>query len=225
MVAKKRTKIPDLLKPQIQIRERLQKRFQNLRPIQADDLVVAYHTALGLAVGFSEKVTAFTQVINQEDLNCKCRSGNGIKNPARILEKAYIFENGSSRTKIPLDFLGGKIIAPTLKRIYEIAQYVSEHFTVQGFNDRFETPEKSGYRDLQFHVEIANGHIAELKIVHRAIDELDAIEHRIYEIRRMLSTKKELNESETKVYDSLVRTTEELYADTWQSILNNEVRK
>jgi hypothetical protein len=223
MAAKKRARALD--QTQLRIRAQLQKRFQSLRPIQADDLVIAYHTALGLAVQFSGKVTDFTQIVNQEDLECKCRPGNGVKNPARILEKAYIFENGSSRTKIPLDFLGGKIIAPTLKRIYEIAQQMPEHFTVQGFNDRFETPEKSGYRDLQFHVEITDGHIAELKIVHRAIDELDAIEHRIYEIRRILSTKRELNESETKVYDSLVRTTEELYADTWQSILNNEVRK
>ena len=124
MAAKKRAKIPGLLKPQIQIRERLQERFQNLRPIQADDLVIAYHTALGLAVWFSEKITTFKEIVNQEDLNCKCRSGNGVKDPARILEKAYIFKDGSSRTKIPLDFLGGKIIAPTLKRIYEIAQFV-----------------------------------------------------------------------------------------------------
>jgi hypothetical protein len=78
---------------------------------------------------------------------------------------------------------------------------------------------------LQFQVEIDNGHIAELKIVHRAMDELDTVEHSIYEIVRMLSAKQNLNESEIRVYESLGKITAELYADTWTSILQAGVKK
>jgi hypothetical protein len=109
--------------------------------MQKEDLATAYHTALKLTSTFSKMVEDFTTQVNNQDLECKCRPGNGVKSPARILEKAY-------GEPIPLDFLGGKIIAPTLKRIYEIAQQVPEHFTVCGFKDRFETSQPFGYRDL-----------------------------------------------------------------------------
>jgi hypothetical protein len=215
MAAKKQART--LAQTQLRIRAQLQKRFQHLEPVQKEDLATAYHTALKLTDTFSKMVEDFTTQVNNQDLECKCRPGNGVKNPARILEKAY-------GEPIPLDFLGGKIIAPTLKRIYDIAQKVPEHFKICGFKDRFETPQSSGYMDLQFQVELGTGHIAELKIVHQAMDELDAIEHRIYEIVRMLVAK-EMNESETKVYRSLRETSQSLYTEVWESILKTEVKK
>ncbi len=216
MAAKKQART--LAQTQLRIRAQLQKRFQRLEPVQKEDLATAYHTALKLTDTFSKMVEDFTTQVNNQDLECKCRPGNGVKNPARILEKAY-------GEPIPLDFLGGKIIAPTLKRIYEIAQQVPKHFNVCGFKDRFETSQTFGYRDLQFQIEIDEGHIAEFKIVHRSMDELDTVEHGIYEIVRMLSAKQNLNESEIRVYESLGKITAELYADTWTSILQAEVKK
>lgn len=206
-----------LRKAQLSIRERLKKRYGHLQPLQLEDLASAYHTALSLAKPFSEMVKAFTQTCNQPDLEWQCRPGDGVKNPARILEKAF-------NEEVPLDFLGGKIIALTIKQIYEIAQEIPRYFEVCGFKDRFEVAQKSGYRDLQFQVKLKHGHIAELKVVHRAIDELDAIEHRIYEIVRMLAAK-EMNTSESKVYEQLRDTSKNLYTDVWQSILSDEVRK
>lgn len=111
-----------------------------------------------------------------------------------------------------------------MKQVYEVAQEIPKHFEVCGFKDRFETPQKSGYRDLQFQVKLNQGHIAELKVVHRAIDELDAIEHRIYEIVRMLAAK-EMNASESKVYEQLRDTSKNLYNGVWEAILKAEVRK
>lgn len=214
MTVKKQTRSLD---PTILLlREKLKQRYGHLKPIQNDDLATAYHKALKLTSRFSNMVEIFTKQINREDLECHCRPGNGVKSPTRILEKAF-------GEPIPLDFLGGKIIALSMRRIYEIAQSVDTHFTICGFKDRFEQPQQFGYRDLQFQVEI-DGHIAELKIVHRSIDELDSIEHRIYEIVRMLSAKQNLNESEIKVYDSLGEITKKLYADTWKSILKAEVQ-
>ncbi len=215
MSAKKRARVLELPQAQLQIRERLKNRFQTLRPVQIESLAVAYNTALKNAASFSTLVENFARDVSETDLEWKCRPGDGVKSPTRILEKAF-------NEAIPLDFLGGKIIAPSLTRIYQIAQRVHEHFKVCGFKDRFETPQRSGYRDLQFQVQLENGHIAELKIVHRAIDQLDDIEHRIYEIIRMLAAK-QMNEAETKVYDALGNTSKKLYRETWESILKAEV--
>ncbi len=215
-MAKKRPAIT-LGKAQLHIRERLQRRYGHLQPIQPEDLATAYHTALRLAKTFSEAVKLCTAECNQPNLEWQCRPGNGVKNPMRILEKAF-------NEEVPLDFLGGKIIASTIKQVYEVAREIPKHFEVCGFKDRFEIPQKSGYRDLQFQVKLSHGHIAELKVVHQAMDELDAIEHRIYEIVRMLAAQ-EMNVSESKVYEQLRNTSKNLYADVWQSILEAEVRR
>jgi hypothetical protein len=103
MAAKKQTRT--LAQTQLRIRAQLQKLFQHLEPVQKDDLATAYYTALKLTDTFSKMVEDFTTQVNNQDLEWKCRPGNGVKNPARILEKAY-------GEPVPLDFLGGKIIAP-----------------------------------------------------------------------------------------------------------------
>jgi hypothetical protein len=52
------------------------------------------------------------------------------------------------------------------------------------FDDRFANPEPSGYRDLQMNVRMSNGHIAELRLHLRALDEIAVYEHALYEVRR-----------------------------------------
>ena len=54
------------------------------------------------------------------------------------------------------------------------------------FKDRFAKPTESGYRDLQMSVRMSNGHIAELRLHLKSLDEITKYEHAHYEVRRDL---------------------------------------
>ena len=86
-------------------------------------------------------------------------------------------------------------------------------------------PQQSGYRDLQFQIELKGQHIAELKVVHLKINELDEIEHYMYEIIRRLNAKfihDTLTQAEIKVRENLIASSLKLYNETWQDILESE---
>ena len=200
------------------VSRRLKSKFDQPQPIQTGDLAQAYHTGLQLALAYSQQLQVFTTLQNNDDLICSCRPGNGVKNPTRILEKAL-------GNPVPLDFLGGKIVAGSLARVYEIAERIPDHFTVRYFSDRFLNPQQSGYRDLQFQIELKGQHIAELKVVHLKINELDEIEHYMYEIIRRLNAKlihDTLTQAEIKVRENLIASSLKLYNETWQDILESE---
>ena len=200
------------------VSRRLKSKFDQPQPIQTGDLAQAYHTGLQLALAYSQQLQVFTTLQNNDDLICSCRPGNGVKNPTRILEKAL-------GNPVPLDFLGGKIVAGSLARVYEIAERIPDHFTVRYFSDRFLNPQQSGYRDLQFQIELKGQHIAELKVVHLKINELDEIEHYMYETIRRLNAKlihDTLTQAEIKVRENLIASSLKLYNETWQDILESE---
>jgi ppGpp synthetase/RelA/SpoT-type nucleotidyltranferase len=182
-------------------------------------LAGAYQQAIQLSEAYYADLDKFTQRIALNgDLSLKCRPNN-VKSPTRILEKAF-------DETVPLDLLGGKIICPSLDRVYTVAQSVEKTFKIVGFKDRFAEPQSSGYRDLQFQVQIEQRHIAELKVVHVRINELDEIEHRLYEIVRTLNKKvrsSEINFAENMVREELQKTSRKLYNSTWQVILRAEV--
>jgi hypothetical protein len=181
-------------------------------------LAGAYHQALQFSRSYYAALGAFTKQTTLGDLTLKCRPNN-VKSPARILEKAFA-------EIVPLDLLGGKIICPSLDRVYDVAQSVQDSFEVVGFKDRFAQPQSSGYRDLQFQVQLEHGHIAELKLVHVRINELDEIEHRMYEIVRTLNQKVsfgEINAAENMVREELEKTSRRLYSLIWKAILKAEV--
>ena len=140
-----------------------------------------------------------------------CRPNGGIKSLDRIREKAI-------RGVIPLDMLGGKLIVPAMQIAYQVGDKLEQHFTIVAFKDRFEIPTPSGYRDLQFIVSMDDLHFAELKIVHKELDDFDSIEHRIYEIVRDLHNRLDLTAMEQKVLQHLQKTSQTLYDEIWQGI-------
>ena len=78
---------------------------------------------------------------------------------------------------------------------------------------------------MQFQIDLGGQHIAELKIVHQKINELDEIEHQIYEILRRLNAKlmhDTLNQAEIKVRENLIATSLALYNEIWQDIRKSE---
>ncbi len=106
-----------------------------------------------------------------------CRPGTGIKNPDRILEKY------SKSGVVPTDILGAKLIAPSLQQMYRLARQIPRHFTILQFKDRVIEPQRTGYRDLQFVIQFKTMPV-ELKICHQIFDEIDSVEHKVYEITR-----------------------------------------
>jgi hypothetical protein len=180
--------------------------------MQIGSLSHAYATAKRLEPVFRETVRNCASNLG---LLWACRPNSGIKNPDRILEKAV-------RDVIPLDMLGGKLIVNSLQMAYEVAVLLEQFFEIVAFKDRFVSPQRSGYRDLQFIVAIEKQHYAELKIVHQELDGFDAIEHDIYEIVRKLQNKVTLSVIEQTVLNDLQKTSQKLYAEIWKGILAKE---
>jgi ppGpp synthetase/RelA/SpoT-type nucleotidyltranferase len=181
----------------------------------------AYREALRLAPEFRKRVLRIAKT-----LQCKtwsCRPGNGVKDAHRILEKAAKFGVG-----VPRDILGAKFVVQRLSDAYETAALFAHWnlFHPVFFEDRFLNPQPSGYRDLKFEVRF-HGLIVEVKICHALMDEADSIEHKIYEIVRVLQqrnrhTRTRLNPSELIVLEELDATSKKLYATTWERVLELE---
>lgn len=139
----------------------------------------------------------------------------GLKKLERYMEKYLRFD------LVPLDILAAKLVFTDLQSLYQAAERVSESFTVVGLRDRFAQPRASGYRDIQFIVDLV-GHYAELKLCHADFDELDAHEHTLYEMRRTLETKSVLSHIDTLVLDSLENLSAQWYSEIWKSVLLKE---
>lgn len=150
------------------------------------DLIRAYAQARHLAEGFSARLHA----AQWPKTATPGTRPNGVKSLERIVEK-YLYSNRA--LFVPLDMLAGKLLVGSLWDMYDVASRVAAVFPVVGYRDRVMRPQAGGYRDLQFVVDVG-GHYAELKVMHRLIDELDGFEHRLYEIRRGLRAReKEVN--------------------------------
>jgi hypothetical protein len=189
----------------------------DLPKIQNLDVANAYLKAISLESIFRTYVSQTAQ--NLGVMQWKCRPGSGIKDAHRVLEKA-------SHGHVPLDLLGGKFVLGDMKSVYSVADKITNFFQIAFFKDRFLQPQNSGYRDLQFGVVLDDNHIAELKICHTKIDELDDVEHKIYEIIRALSLKNlhaNLSRSEARVYAELENASKALYDEVWQDICDSEI--
>ncbi len=183
-----------------------------------------YAAAKKYAGAFQQQVEAFGAEVGFPAFS---RPGN-VKSLDRTVEKYQ----GTDRI-LPLDMLAGKVVTPTLQQLYRVALNVGEAFEVVGYRDRMRRPQKSGYRDLHFIVNM-QGHYAELKIMHTFFDQVDAYEHRLYEIRRGLEARAQpVNLSGPEVYpvlasveplmlDTLEDTSRELFGKTWKMVLGRE---
>ena len=185
--------------------------FQN-----PNDLVEAYYRARTLSAAFREAVQTFAREVGGE---AGVRP-DGIKSLERSLEKVYF-----SRA-VPLDLLAGKVIFESMGDLYAAAEQLGQvgAFEVVAFKDRFVQPQRSGYRDLQFIVSLVGGFRAELKLVLRPFDELDAYEHRVYEVLRTLEgqLEDELSEVQLLVLETLGAARQTMYQNVWAACLKRE---
>ncbi|ULH16667.1 hypothetical protein MF271_08870 [Deinococcus sp. KNUC1210] len=183
-----------------------------------------YAAAKRYAGSFHQSLERFGQTVG---FPAQSRPG-GVKSLDRIVEKYQ----GDNRL-LPLDMLAGKVVVPTLQALYNVAAQVGEAFEVVAYRDRLLRPQKSGYRDLHFIVNVS-GHYAELKIMHQFFDSVDGYEHRLYEIRRSLEIRAQpvsldgpevypvLESVEPLVLDTLEDTSRELFEKAWLMVLGRE---
>ncbi|HEX2316175.1 MAG TPA: hypothetical protein VHJ17_20705 [Thermomonospora sp.] len=113
----------------------------------------------------------------------------GEKDRVRALDKIFgDYQGDPSRLS---DLLGAKIQFSTVDGLYralgDIQQIAARHgVEIVSVKDRMQNPQASGYRDVQMTVRMPNGHIGELRLHLRSIDDVASYEHALYEVRRDL---------------------------------------
>lgn len=87
-----------------------------------------------------------------------------------------------------VDVAGAYIQFDKVKDVYAALAVLKDepNLEIVKFKDRFAKPTESGYRDLQMSVRMSNGHIAELRLHLKSLDEITKYEHAHYEVRRDL---------------------------------------
>ena len=185
------------------------------------DFIRAYAAARAVVPAYARQLTAFGLATGTVPLS---RPG-GVKSLDRLVEKYSLTE------ELPLDLLAGKVVAGSLHDLYRLAGLAVKHFDVRGFRDRVVRPRASGYRDLQFIIQV-EGQLAEFKVIHAVFDELDSYEHRLYEMRRSLEAKAHavlaptspsLSAIEVLVLDNLISVSAHLFQQAWNLVLRQEV--
>lgn len=111
----------------------------------------------------------------------------GPKDDDRAKAKIAGYDGDASKLT---DLVGVKIQFDTLADVYNALNAVmaDPDLRIVSFDDRFASPQDSGYRDLQMNVRLPNGHVAELRLHLRHIDTVSAYEHALYEVRRDFPT-------------------------------------
>ncbi|WP_396454083.1 ADP-ribosyltransferase [Actinomadura sp.] len=113
----------------------------------------------------------------------------GDKDRVRALDK-IIGDYGGDASRLN-DLLGARIQFRSVEGLYQalgsIHRIAGEHgVQITSVKDRMQNPVPSGYRDVQLTIRMPNGHIGELRLHLRSIDDVASYEHSLYEVRRDL---------------------------------------
>ncbi|WP_433592818.1 hypothetical protein [Nocardia sp. CA-145437] len=105
------------------------------------------------------------------------------KDETRAWDKIKGYDGDVSRLT---DLVGAKIVFDQVSDAYRALEMIENDPRVRivEFEDRFDHPTPSGYRDLQMKVQLENGHIAELRLHLSHIDAVASYEHALYEVQR-----------------------------------------
>ncbi|MGW4351626.1 WXG100-like domain-containing protein [Nocardia sp. NPDC004582] len=105
------------------------------------------------------------------------------KDETRAWDKVKGYDGDVSRLT---DLVGAKIVFDHVSDAYRALEMIENDPRVRivEFEDRFDRPTPSGYRDLQMKVQLENGHIAELRLHLSHIDAVASYEHALYEVQR-----------------------------------------
>ncbi|MGW4521284.1 toxin glutamine deamidase domain-containing protein [Amycolatopsis sp. NPDC004378] len=147
----------------------------------------------------------------------------GPKSEGRAMDKINTNYDGDASRLV--DLAGAMIQFERVQDAYAALARIANHpgLEIVDFDDRFAHPAPAGYRDLQMSVRI-DGHVAELRLHLKALDDVSAYEHSLYEVRRDL---KALRKAEDRPYtaeeqaliDGLIKRERELFWDALQGSL------
>ncbi|MBM0279596.1 toxin glutamine deamidase domain-containing protein [Micromonospora tarensis] len=121
-----------------------------------------------------------------------------------------------------LDLAAAKVEFGNLDDLYAALGRIRDHpdVVVVSFQDRFLTPEASGYRDVQLVLRTRNKHLAEFRLHLAALDAVAVWEHALYEVRRDVDALaraegRALTAREGAIADGILRREQQLF---WQAL-------
>lgn len=148
---------------------------------------------------------------------------NEPKSDDRVRDKLVEYGNDASRLK---DLAAARAEFSTLDDIYDaLGELVGDpDVTILDVKDRFVAPNGSGYRDILLNLRLSNGHVGELRLHLKVLEDVAEWEHALYEVRRDFDALAELDgrsltTMETAVRDGLLRRTQSIYWDAVQQTL------
>ncbi|WP_327032789.1 toxin glutamine deamidase domain-containing protein [Micromonospora ureilytica] len=121
-----------------------------------------------------------------------------------------------------LDLAAAKVEFGNLGDLYAALGRIRDHpdVVIVSCQDRFVSPEDSGYRDVQLVLRARNGHLAEFRLHLAALDEIAVWEHALYEVRRDVDALariegRALTRREGAIADGILRREQQLF---WQAL-------
>ncbi|SCE68964.1 toxin glutamine deamidase domain-containing protein [Micromonospora chokoriensis] len=121
-----------------------------------------------------------------------------------------------------LDLAAAKVEFRNLNDLYAALERIREHpdVVVVSFQDRFISPEDSGYRDIQLVLRMRNEHLVEFRLHLAALDAVAVWEHALYEVRRDVAALaraegRSLTRREWAIANGILEREQELF---WQAL-------
>ncbi|MGN9808093.1 toxin glutamine deamidase domain-containing protein [Micromonospora sp. BQ11] len=137
------------------------------------------------------------------------------KDRDRVGDKLLEYDDDASRLK---DLAAAKVEFLRMDDVYRALLELDgeRDVVVVGIKDRFLKPQKSGYRDVLLNLELANGHIGELRLHLAGVEEVARWEHALYQVRRDLDSlaggqDRPLSSGERALRNALTRRGREAY--------------
>ncbi|MEU7614724.1 toxin glutamine deamidase domain-containing protein [Micromonospora rifamycinica] len=143
------------------------------------------------------------------------------KDRQRAEDKVRKYRGDVSRLR---DLAGAKVEFASLDDLYRGLDRLRSYpgIRIVRCDDRFVTPQESGYRDVQLVLEMSNGHLAEFRLHLAALDEVAVWEHALYEFRRDLDSLarqqgRALTRVEWVLMTSILRQQQQLF---WRALMS-----
>ncbi|MDX2305509.1 MAG: DUF4157 domain-containing protein, partial [Microscillaceae bacterium] len=140
----------------------------------------------------------------------------GLKGRERALEKINKDYGGDASQLI--DIAGAQIVFTKIDELYKALKKISQKATIVKFKDKIVSPYDSGYGDIKISLRMSNGHVVELKLLMKNIEEISSREHALYDkIRSGIK----LTPVEQQQADSFAGE----YKEAWKKILEQNKKK
>lgn len=183
---------------------------------QTDDLDQIYREAAAADVELKQLTE---EIAAQTGGEAGFRPG-GLKGRDRAQQKIDSDYEGDASQLV--DVAGAKLVFDTVDDLYKALDLIRDRGLIIRFKDRFVKPQRSGYRDILMNVELSNGHVAELRLHLRSIDDAAKHEHLLYQERRTIEAEAEtenrpLTPEEAARIETLLEQGSAVYDDAWKN--------